>query len=171
MPFDLDRAIKDAEKAGYVQGGDRFKIKEGANRIRIVAEPVPHQGSYEGRPNFKWLTYVIDRTDRQVKLFFMPHTICKVIRDLQKSDDYSFFDFPMPYDVTINAKHAGTKEVEYSVVAARQNTELTPTEEQAITKKKPLSEVHKALKEKEGTPQTADESPPTPPFDPDEPPF
>lgn len=165
MPFDLDKAIKDAEKAGYVQGGDRFKIKEGPNRIRIVTEPIPHQGSYQGRPNFKWLVYAIDRADGQVKLFFMPHTICKVVRDLQKSDDYAFEDFPMPFDVTINATHAGTKEVEYSVTAARQNKDLTPAELAEVAKKKPIADVHKALKEKEAQKAPEYEAPP---FDPDE---
>lgn len=167
MPFDFDRATKEAEKSGFIQGGDRFKLQEGANRIRLAAEPVPHQGSFQGKPNFKWLSYVIDRSDKQVKLFFMPHTIFKAIRDLQKSEDYSFFEIPMPYDITIQAKGAGTKEVEYTVVPARQNTELTKAELEAIAKKKPLSEVHKALKEKEG-PALDPTTDAPPPFDPDE---
>lgn len=165
MPFDFDSAIKDAEKAGYIQSGDRFKIQEGANRIRLVADPVPHQGSYNGRPNFKWLLYVIDRTDGRVKLFFMPHTIAKAIRDLQKSDDYAFEGLP-PYDITVQAKGAGTKEVEYTVVPARQNSELTKAEQEAIAKKKPLEEVHKALKEKEKAADPTADAPA--PFDPDE---
>lgn len=167
MPFDFDQAIKDAEKAGYVQGGDRFKIQEGANRIRIVAEPVPHQGSYQGRPNFKWLVYIIDRTDGRVKLFFMPHTIAKMVRDLQKSDDYAFEGLP-PFDITIQAKNAGTKEVEYTVVPARKNTPITEDEFAELAKKKSLKDVHKALKETEARRNPVEDPTTEVPFDPDE---
>ena len=101
------------------------------------------------------------------KKHVMPHTIFKAIRDLQKSEDYAFSEIPMPYDLTIQAKGAGTKEVEYTVVPARQNSDLTPVELANISKKRALSEVHKALKEKEieksqGRPYEE------PPFDPDE---
>jgi hypothetical protein len=55
---------------------------------------------------------VIDRTDGKFKLFFMPNTIYKQIEALQENPDYEFTDVPMPYDITINAKGAGSKDVE-----------------------------------------------------------
>src|SRR3990167_7426800 len=162
MPFDFDGALKEAERSGLVSGGDRFKLQEGANRIRLLSEPLPFQGSYQGKKNFKWLTYALDRADGQVKLFFMPHTIFKAVGDLQKSDDYSFFDLPMPYDVTIQAKGAGTKEVQYTVVPAKKEVLLTKEELKALSEKKPLEEVRKALMEKQEKPQETEQH-----FDPD----
>lgn len=168
MPFDFDAAIKDAEKSGYVQGGDRFKIQEGQNRIRLLTEPIPHQGSFQGKKNFKWLVYVLDRADKQVKLFFMPHTIFKAIRDFQRSEDYAFDEIPMPFDLTINATHAGTKEVEYTVIPSPKRSGLTAEEQKALGSKKPIEEVHRALKEKEmeKAAESFSDSPP-PAFDPD----
>ena len=168
MPVDFGAAIKNAEKEGLVSGGDTFKFKEGQNRIRLLSECLPHRGAYQGKPNFKWLCYVIDRADGMVKVFFMPHTIYKQIAVLQKSDDYGFDDVPMPYDITVNAKGAGTKEVEYTLTAARKNTEVTPAEMDAYGKKKPLDELQGILyakAEERGDVVTHEEAPH---YDPDE---
>lgn len=154
--------IKAAEKEGLVGGGDTFKAVEGGNRIRLLEQPLPHPGFYKGTPNFKWFTRVLDRTDGHIKIYFMPNVIFKLIRDLQESDDYGFDDVPLPYDITINAIHAGTKEVEYSVVPARKNTPLTGDELNAIDALKPLKEVQAAIKAK--TEQTE----PLSRFDPEE---
>ena len=167
MPFDFDGALKDAEKSGYVQGDDRFKIQEGANRIRLLTPPLAHQGSYKGTPNFKWLVYALDRADGQVKLFFMPHTIFKNLRDFQKSEDYGFDEVPMPYDVTINAKKAGTKEVEYTVIPSPKRAALTAAEAKQLAEKKPIAEVQKLLRQKEME-KAADQHFDERPFDPDE---
>lgn len=145
----LSELLKAAEAAGLVgQGGEYLKMREGANRVRILSEPLPHPGSYKGTPNFKWFTRVIDREDGKIKVWFMPHTIFRLIRDLQESDDYGFEDCPMPYDVTVQAKNAGTKEVEYSVVPARKNTPLSADELDVIDALKPLKEVQAAIRGK-----------------------
>ena len=145
---DFTASRKAAEQEGYISGGDTFKFKDGPNRLRLLSECLPHPGTYNGRPTFKWLCYVIDRDDTRIKLFFMPHSIYKQIEALQKSEDYTFDAVPMPYDVTVNAKGAGTKEVEYTVVPARTNKELTTAETAAFAEKKPLREVQAALKAK-----------------------
>lgn len=141
---------KEAEKAGLLGSGDYLKIKEGANRLRLMTECLPHAGEYQGRKTFKWLCYVIDRVDGKVKPFFMPHTIYKQIEALQVNPDYEFSDVPMPYDLTINAKGAGTKEVEYTVVPARKNTDVTDDELNDLDQAKPLKELQAALLEKKG---------------------
>lgn len=141
---------KEAEKAGLLGSGDYLKLKEGANRMRLMSECLPHAGEYQGRKTFKWLCYVVDRVDGKVKPFFMPHTIYKQIESLQVSEDYAFADVPMPYDLTINAKGAGTKEVEYAVVPARKNTNITPGEMDDFDKCKPLKELQAALNDKKG---------------------
>jgi hypothetical protein len=168
--------IKAAEREGSIGGGDYFKPREGANRVRLVSELLRHPGSYKGTPNFKWLTRVIDREDGKVKVWFMPHTIFKAIRDLQQTEDYAFEDIPMPYDLTVNAKNAGTKEVEYSVVPARKNTPLTAVELNLVDALKPLAEIQTAIRAKEDRQQDETRAPlhvvdAASHFDPDEIPF
>lgn len=156
---DLSALSKEAEKEGLV-GSGVFKVQEGANRIRIVAGPLKHAETYRGEARFKWLVYIIDRSDGQIKPYFMPHSIFKMIRDLQRNDDYAFEDIPMPFDVTINAKGAGTREVEYSLVPARKSTPLTADELNALDQKQPIEEFQQKLREKRSDPE--------PRFDPDE---
>lgn len=149
MPaVDFGARMKEAEKAGILSSGDYLKLKEGANRLRLLSECLPHEGEYKGTKNFKWLCLVLDRVDGKVKPFFMPHTIYKQIVALQRSDDYAFDGVPMPYDLTINADGAGTKEVKYTLMPARKESNLTAAENQQLADHKPIADVKKALDEK-----------------------
>lgn len=145
---DFGAVMKDAEKKGLLSSGDYLKLKEGANRFRLVSECLAHEGEYQGKKNFKWLCLVIDRADGKVKPFFMPHIVYKQIVALQRSDDYAFDGVPMPYDLTINADGAGTKEVKYALMPARKESSLTQAENEAISAHKTISDVKKALDEK-----------------------
>lgn len=156
MPVNFAERRKAAEDAGLVGGGDYLKLKEGDNRLRLMTECLPHQGSYQGQKNFKWLCYVIDRRDGKVKPFFMPHKIYKAIEALQINPDYEFFDVPMPYDLTVNAIKAGTKDVVYTVVPARKNSEVSEVERKELVALKPLAELQKALKDKQAEKAAAD---------------
>src|SRR3990167_2958673 len=153
-PFSFSDTYKQAEKDYGIGGRGSFKVKEGANRIRLMSECIPHPGSYKGTPNFKFLCYVIDRAvpqqDDKVKIqtYFMPVTIFKAIEVLQIDSDYAFSEMPMPYDLTINAKNAGTKEVEYSVIP-KPKTELTEVETIAFAGMKSIQEVQDKIREKE----------------------
>lgn len=157
----FSEARKDAEKAGLLGSGDYLKFKEGANKFRLMSMCLPHPGEYQGRKTFKWLCYVIDRLDGKIKPLFMPHVIYKQIEALQLDDEYAFAEVPMPYDLTINAKNAGTKEVEYTVVPARKNTAITPTELTAFAALKPLAELQAALKKERETAKPAEPPPPS----------
>lgn len=148
LAVDFGARMKEAEKAGILSSGDYLKLKEGANRLRLLTECLPHEGEYQGKKNFKWLCLVLDRADGKVKPFFMPHTIYKQIVALQRSDDYAFDGVPMPYDLTINADGAGTKEVKYTLMPARKESLLTAAENQALADHKTVHEVKKALDEK-----------------------
>lgn len=173
MPaVDFGARMKEAEKQGLLSSGDYLKLKAGPNRFRLMSECLPHEGEYQGRKNFKWLCYVLDRVDGKVKPFFMPHTIYKQIVELQRSDDYGFDAVPMPYDLTITADaKVGTKEVKYVLTAARKNTELTDDEMALLDQAKPLAEVKKALDEKKGSKSAPsdDDGPPHPADDDSEP--
>lgn len=160
MPFDFAGSRKQAESDGILGSGDYLKIKEGDNRLRLMSECVAHPGEYNGKPNFKWLCYVIDRKDQKVKPFFMPHIIYKALEALQMNEEYAFADVPMPYDVTVNAVGAGTKEVKYTVLPARKETSITALEHQAFAEMKPIQELEALLREKNK--QKAKNEPPPP---------
>lgn len=158
-------ARKKAESEGLIGSGDYLKLKEGDNRLRLLSECLPHTSMFNGNKNFKWLCYVIDRKDGKVKPFFMPHTIYKRIEALQINEDYAFEDVPMPYDLTVHAVGAGTKEVEYSLVPARKESPVTAVEHAEFAKVKPLAELKQALKDKEAkkaaTAPPTDDAPPS----------
>lgn len=155
----FSEARKKAEEQGLSGGASYLKLQEGDNRIRLMSECVAHEGEYQGKPTFKWLCYVIDRKDGKIKPFFMAHTIYKQIEALQMNTDYAFDEVPMPYDVTVNAKGAGTKEVVYTVVPARQNTQLTPAELALWRGTQPIAELQKALREEAGQVEAVPASP------------
>jgi hypothetical protein len=148
-----------AEKEGLLGKGDYFKVQEGANKVRLMSECLEHPGEYLGKPTFKWLCYVLDRKDAKIKPFFMAHTIYKQIEALQRDADYAFDEVPMPYDITINATKAGTIDVEYTVVAARQNTPLTVAEKALLVGTQPIGELQKALNEKQPAPEPSQPEP------------
>lgn len=151
MPtVDFGAQRKAAEASGMLGGGDIYKLKEGDNRIRLASECLPHQNEFKGQKSFKWLCYVIDRRDGKVKPFFMAHKIYKAIEALQTNPDYAFTDVPMPYDLTIHAKNAGTMEVEYTVMPARKEVPLTVAEHDAIAEATPLRELQDKIKAKQG---------------------
>lgn len=151
---------KAAEREGLLGSSDYLKIKDGANRIRIVSDALPHPGEFKGKPNFKWLVYVLDRADGQVKPYFMPHRIFKILEDFENDEEYAFEGMPMPYDIVINAKGAGTIDVEYTVIA-RKPTKLTAEEMNLIDAAKPLKELQNQIRAK-----NAPQEPKS--FDPDE---
>lgn len=158
MPVDFGAALKDAEQSGLIGGGDYLKFKEGDNRFRLMSECLPHKGEFKGESNFKWLCYVLDRKDGKVKPLFMPHSIYKQIAALQTNEDYAFQDVPMPYDLTVNAVGAGTKEVKYTLMPARKNTNLQSDEMALLDACKPLKELQLKLREK----QSRTQQPPAP---------
>lgn len=150
-----------AEKEGLLGKGNYLKWQEGDNRIRLMSECLEHPGEYQGTPNFKWLCYVLDRKDGKIKPLFMAHTIYKQIEALQLNEDYKFDEVPMPYDITINAKGAGTKEVVYTLMPARANTPLTPAEKALFMGMTPIKDLQAALREQ----QPVSEQEPTRPLD------
>jgi hypothetical protein len=152
MKVDFAAARKQAESKGVLGSGDYFKLQEGDDKIRLMSECLEHPGEYQGKPTFKWLCYVLDRRDGRIKPFFMAHTIYKQIEALQQDSDYAFDEVPMPYDITIKAKNAGKKEVEYAVIADRQNNPVTPAERALLVGKGSIADLQAALNvEREGT--------------------
>lgn len=156
--FSFSSAREQAEKEFGLGKGQYLKLKEGNNTIRLMSPCVGHEDTYNGRKNFKWVCWVIDRADNVIKPFFMPHSIYTDIEAYQMNPEYAFETVPMPYDVTIHAKGAGTKEVKYTVTPARQNTPLTGAETEEFGKRMDIHEFVKKLKDKAGdVPAVSDE--------------
>ncbi len=147
--FSFQTSYQQAEKQYNLGRGEYYKLQEGDNKIRLVSECLPHESEYKGKMTFKWLSQVIDRKDGKIKPFFMPITIYKQIEALQLSDDYAFEEVPMPYDITIRAIGAGTKEVKYSTIAARKNTPVTEEEYTAISEAPTVQELQDKIRESE----------------------
>lgn len=139
-----------AEKQYNLGKGEYFKVKEGANKVRLISECLPHPGEYQGKPTFKWLCQVIDLTDGKVKPYFMPDKVYKDICALQLDEDYTFDEVPMPYNINIQAENAGKLEVKYSVIPSPKRLPLTSEQEQAIKEAPTVQELQKKIKESEG---------------------
>ena len=144
MSFNLKDITSKAEKDyGLNSGdGDWFKFVEGVNRLRILSTPSPYASHFKkgaclgkeicpeciannsepdekkhSKPSVKFLCHVFDYADNKIKLAQLPYSIIKALEMYQNDPDYSFDTIPMPYDIKINANNAGTKEVEYNVLA------------------------------------------------------
>lgn len=138
-------------------GGNKFKFKDGDNKFRLVSEAVPHKSVYKGRETLKFVCYIIDRKDNKLKLAFLPYTIIKAIGELAINEEYAFDVLP-PYDINVKAENAGTKEVNYSIIPARTNSELTENEQEMLKKQKDIRKVVEALKEKQPALERSEEN-------------
>lgn len=95
----------------------------------------------------QYLGFVIDRKDGKIKLLRIGHIIFKQIGELAENEEYAFEELP-DYDITIRKTGQGL-ETKYSVVAARQNTELTKEELKQIREKvKDPNEIIDSIKSK-----------------------
>jgi hypothetical protein len=134
----------DALKDG-LGSGEKFRLKDGENQIRVLSEPKMLESTFNGKMSRKWLTWIIDRKEEKpearMKLFYMPKTILKAIADYEDNAFYKFEGAPMPYDIIIKAKGAGTIDVEYTVMASPKREELSAEELELMKTLKPIEEV------------------------------
>lgn len=158
MPTFGEQFKRDAEAHGLNSGsGDWFKLQEGENLIRVMTEPVIMfekfkvgicytNCGYEGTP--RYLTYILDRKDNKIKLFKMPYSIAKHLSALSEDEDYRCETYPMTYDIKINAKGAGKKEVEYTVMA-KLPKEIEQSAIDEVAKQTPVIDIIEKMKEKQ----------------------
>ena len=128
-----------------------FKPKDGANKIRLVSEIMDYGSHFikeekkshiclgaesckycraGEKPKLRYLCWIIDRADNQIKLYEFGHSILKQLLALAKDGEYGFEVLP-PYDVTITKKGVDLN-TEYTVIAARNNTPITEEEQVQI---------------------------------------
>jgi hypothetical protein len=168
--FDFAQARKTTEKELGLESGGFFKPKEGANKLRLLSAPIGHQSMYNGKPTFKYVCWIYDYAEEKVRLYFMPPSIYKVIEGFQASEDYRFDEVPMPYDLRLNAKNAGTIDVEYQLLPAKDASPVPPEAESQLALKGEITTVLEKLKEKERetsgvTEKAFEQAPTTPPTD------
>jgi hypothetical protein len=77
--------------------------------------------------------------DGVMKLFYMLKTILKQWPITRTMSFYKFSGAPMPYDIIIKAKNAGTIDVEYTAMASSKAEALTVAELEEMKGLKPLS--------------------------------
>ena len=119
-------------------------------------------GENPTEPSFKKLLWIFDRTKVKVvedgvevereaglKLAKFGSKILKQLDALSENPDYEFDTFPMPYDIVINAKGAGDKEVVYTVMPSPKLTPLTAEEVEKLEKQKTPVQIVQAMKDKQ----------------------
>ena len=127
------------------KGSDKFKIKDGDNRVRILSKFAALQNTFKGKQSVKFLYWVWDYEAAALKLAFFPRVITEAIANLQASTEYAFTEVPMPYDINIQAKNAGTIDVEYAIIPARANSDVPQAALDALAKEKSIDEARDAI--------------------------
>ncbi len=73
-----------------------------------------------------------------------------LIKELMQDPDYAFEEFPMPRQINIRAKGAGTKEVEYSLMASPKKTPIPAEVLKELAEKPSPEELIEKMKAKRG---------------------
>lgn len=143
------KKIDESKNDGY------FNIVEGDNRIQLLthAAPLPlhwtgksYEPASEGEQNvsIKGVCWVLH--DSKIKQAKLPYTVVKAVRELMEDPDYAFDSFPMPRLINIKAKNAGTKEVEYTVIPAPKETDVSKEVLDELAKKATPEEIIEKIK-------------------------
>src|SRR5262245_4383139 len=134
--------FNEALKEYGLGSGEKLKLTDGNNQVRILSEPKMIQTMFKGNLNTKWVAWVLDRKDSsKVKLFYMPKTIMEALADYEEEPAYRFDAPPMPYDIIVKAKNASTIDAKYTVIPVTTKTPLTAAEAEEFKAKKPIEEV------------------------------
>jgi len=105
---------------------------------------VPKEGESVQLSGWAW---VIDRETGDLKIAQFGKGILSSLTQLKTDPEYSYDGFPMPYDVTI--KNTGDGPNRYSIIPARQNTDVTEAEMNMLNKQKSIKDIISAIVEKQ----------------------
>ena len=133
-------------KSFVKSSGDFMALKQGENKVRIISEFEPFESEFQGKMKTRFMGYVIDRVDGQIKPLTIGSQIFGKLGELSLSSEYGFQGLP-PYDVTIKKSGEGI-DTEYEVFAARKNTDLTEAEEILIKDLKPVVDIIESMQKK-----------------------
>lgn len=162
---------EEVAKKYKIGGGQFWRPQQGDNKIRILTtgEVIGSHfvqednksytciGKDNGckyceagdKPSVKFLFWVLDREDGEVKIGQVGYSVFKQLGELGKDDDWKFDGVP-DYDVTI--KRTGEKlKTEYFVQPTKNNEKLNDEENQKVKDTvKDLKEIVNKMKEKAG---------------------
>lgn len=129
---------KDALEADYKAAQEKAKA-EGKDPKKV------------NRPSLsiKWMVWAFDYGSEAFVIFDMPNPVATTMREFMDSEEYGFKEFPMPYDVTVKVKNAGQTSVEYTVLAARANTEIPAERMEEFAKLTPIAQIKERLQAKQ----------------------
>lgn len=107
---------------------DRFKLKNGDNKIVILTNPIGFSSvfglgiAYEGcgyaqYAGRKYKCYVLDIADDKVKIADFNYTVAQGLAALSEGTRTAFEGFPMPYALNLKTSNSGTKEAETDILA------------------------------------------------------
>jgi hypothetical protein len=163
---DFEKEIAESKE----KSNDFYKLQEGSNKMRILTdfvrvESINRGGKYggivggnnnptaqdvkDGTVQVKGWAWALIRSTGELKIIQFGKTILGQLVALRANEEYRFTELPMPYDIDVQAKGAGTKEVVYTVVPARQNTDVTIEELDALNKEAPIAQIVKAIIDKQ----------------------
>jgi hypothetical protein len=140
------------------QSKDYFNIVEGANKFVLLTHLPPlaqvfdpttkkYRPAVEGDTNvsIKGVGWVLQ--DDTIKLAKLPYTVVKAIVALSEDSDWNF-KFPFLHPITVTAKNAGSKEVEYTVQPSPKQIEIPEQILEELKKKPTPEEMIEKIKEK-----------------------
>lgn len=175
MGYNFNQKIQETSKQYGLGQSDAYQFEKGPNKFRVLTmseKPLATHwvgkksfnciGEEEGcqyhgdnapkndkgepaRPSIKYLSYVLDRKTSEVKMMYMPYSICKAIGELQMSDDYSFNDLPMPYDLTVNFDPDASPAQMYSVIPSPKVTEVPADFMAKVKEMKSVDEIREQI--------------------------
>lgn len=148
------------------RGKDYFNIEEGENKFQLLTHCSPlaqvwnntdkkFEIAEEGDKNIsiKGVCFVLQ--EGLIKLAKLPYTVVKDIRALQNNEDWEF-SLPFEHVLTLTAKNAKTKEVEYSLVASPKKTPISDEILQLLETKGLPEDIVEKMKEKAKSENTKD---------------
>ena len=162
--FNFNESAQRASKE-YGLGGDFLRLEKGETKIRLLDcapeptvkhfinnKPVDCPGpktcqNHSERPSVKYKTYILNRTDGEIKTYDMPLSVFKAIGSLQMDEDYRFDGLPMPYDVKIKFDPDASPAEMYKTVPSPKQEPLSEQVLAELGKKTPLNVKTKFVKE------------------------
>jgi hypothetical protein len=139
--------FNDALKEYGLESGEKLKFKDGNNQFRILSEAKMVRTMFKGTWNTKWVAWVVDRADGKVKLIYMPKTVVEALADYEEESAFKFDAPPMPYDIIVKARSAGTIDAKYTVIPVTTKKLITEAELAEFKAKKPIEKVVSKLLE------------------------
>ena len=147
---------------------DFHSMKEGSNRMRVLTDfvevkTINRNKKYEGivsednqeqsgdEVRTQGWAWAIIRGDKskdemdELGIVKFGRKILSQIVALKNNPEYAFDTMPMPYDIDVQTKDAGEMSVVYTVVPARQNTEVSEKEMEKLNKKKTVEDIVKSM--------------------------